>query len=99
MQVDALFLTECRDRLRGLIEGCAEEKEALTRYFDVHGAEHSQDECPQDDTCDCAEHVLLHAAWERMGREIELAWRRIDKLNKALADHQPTSGEKEGASK
>jgi hypothetical protein len=26
-------------------------------YFDMHGVEHSLEDCPQDDTCECPEHL------------------------------------------
>jgi hypothetical protein len=85
VEVDRLFLEECRDRLRGMIEAIDQEREALSGYFAEHGPHHSDDDCPQDDTCDCPEHQPLSAAWERLGREIELAYRRLDRIKAAIA--------------
>lgn len=88
---DRVFLEECRDRLRGLSEAIDAERAALRAYFDVHGAHHSQDDCPQDDTCRCPEHAPLTAAWERLAREQELADRRLHRLHLAVRSSEPAS--------
>jgi len=84
-----VMLEECRDRLEGLIGAYRDEYEGLSEYFGHHGAEHSDPDCPEDDTCDCPESRKLHAAWLRFGREVELAHRRIDKIKRALVEHLP----------
>lgn len=81
-----VMLQECQARLEGLLAAYREEGKALDVYFELHGASHSGEDCPQDDTCDCVEHQLMSAAWERIGREIELAERRICKIKAARAE-------------
>lgn len=81
-----VMLEECQARLEGLVAAYDDEREGLSDYFSVHGAEHSDVNCRQDDTCSCVEHVKLRAAWERLGREVELAHRRIDKIKCALVE-------------
>ena len=88
-----IMLEECRDRLKGLIEAYKEEYEGLSEYFSFHGAEHSNPDCPEDDTCDCPESRKLHSSWLRFGREIELAHRRVDKINRALNEIKKDSEE------
>jgi hypothetical protein len=82
---DRIMLEECLARLEGLVNGEWATHEALNRYFAIYGAEHSQEDCPEDDTCECPEHVQMTLATARMSREVELARRRIDKLRAALA--------------
>jgi hypothetical protein len=62
-----------------------DEQVGLREYFDCHGPQHSIEDCPQDDTCECPESRKLREAWTRMGRETELAHRRLDKIKRALA--------------
>lgn len=83
-----LMLEECRARLTGLIEAYYKEYEGLSEYFDYHGVEHSNLDCPQDDTCDCPESRKLHSAWRFFGRQVELAHRRVDKINKVLNEFE-----------
>lgn len=41
----------------------AAKDEALAAYIEFHGAEHEEDDCPEDDTCTCPHLVALNAAF------------------------------------
>lgn len=87
-----VMLDECRARIEGLIAAYRDEAEGMSEYFGYHGGSHSDENCPQDDTCNCPETQKMRAAWERFGREIELACRRVDKIKamrQALAETEP----------
>lgn len=75
-----VMLDECQARLEGLVSAYTAEVEGCHDYFGYHGAEHSDENCPEDDTCACPEAQKLRAAWEQQGRAVELAHRRIDKI-------------------
>jgi hypothetical protein len=77
------MLDECANRIRGLIEAYHQNQKALGEYFGMHGTEHSLEDCPEDDTCECPEHAPMRAAWNRFGDEMELAHRRLDKIRVA----------------
>jgi hypothetical protein len=79
------MLEECAARIRGLIETYHDESEGLSEYFEYHGPQHSDENCPCDDTCECPESQKLHKAWDRWGHEVTLAYRRLDRIREALA--------------
>lgn len=79
-----IMLEECRDRLNELLDLHHKSCEAYAEYFDYHGWEHSIEHCPQDDTCECPESEKLFTVWRKQDRKIELAYRRVDKINRAL---------------
>ena len=70
----------CRARLENLVSSYHELDHAEQEYFSEYGAEHLED-CPEDDTCECP----LVQAWTKadgaMSRSIELAERRITKID------------------
>lgn len=78
------MMEQCRDRLSGLLAAYEEERKAWQVYLDFHGVEHSNEDCPEDDTCDCPENVPLHMAWRRMNAELTLAERRVEKIRVSL---------------
>jgi hypothetical protein len=79
-------LRESRDRLHEMVAAWRMEDAGLCEYFGWHGSEHSDADCPQDDTCECPEHAKLRAASGPMSRAVELAERRIRKLDALLAE-------------
>lgn len=87
-----VMLDECQARIEALLAAYREESKALEVYFDLHGIAHSGEDCPQDDTCDCGEHVQLYAAWDHINKEIVLAERRICKIKAASAALIHTKG-------
>lgn len=87
-----VMLYKCQGRLEGLLEAYREESKALEVYFDLHGIAHSGEDCPQDDTCDCGEHVQLYAAWDHINKEIVLAEQCICKIKAARAALIHTKG-------
>jgi hypothetical protein len=92
-----IMLEECRDRLNGLINTYYLECDGLSDYFNEWGAEHSDSDCPQDDTCECPEHQKMIQAWEQFSKETTWATRRIDKINRALNELE--KNKKEGKNK
>jgi hypothetical protein len=77
------MLDECAARINGLIETYHDESAGLSEYFEYHGPQHSNENCACDDTCDCPESQKLHKAWDRWGREVTLAYRRLDRIREA----------------
>lgn len=88
--VDRLMLSECLARIEELVAAIRANDKAARAYFEVHGAEHSDEKCPEDDTCECPEHQPFDEAHLMTSRAVELAERRATKLRAALA----TEGEK-----
>ena len=75
------------NRIESMIAAYHDEHEGLSEYFEMHGAQHSQEECPEDDTCACPESKKLHAAWKRWGHEISDAYATLRSI--AAAPHPP----------
>lgn len=82
-------VTDCRTVIESMIDVYHDEHEGLSEYFEMHGPQHSQEDCPEDDTCDCPEAKKLHAAWKRWGREISDAYTLLRALSSAKP---PTDG-------
>ena len=87
------------ERLAGIIEAYDKEREGWQVYLDFHGVEHSQEDCPHDDTCDCPEHSQIRIAWQRMEQEIEMAHRRRDQIKIALDEWRKARGGTESSIK
>lgn len=43
-----------------IVEAFRKHDKALADYFAEYGAEHSDEDCPQDDTCSCPLNVAMH---------------------------------------
>ncbi len=76
------MLEGCEARLSGLLAARRREDEALCAYFGEYGAEHADEDCPEDDTCECPLVEAMNLASRFVDREVEWAGRRIQKIRK-----------------
>lgn len=68
------------ERLIECIEAADKIDRADREYFAYHGCEHSDPECPEDDSCDCPEVLALRQAWNEQFRVHEIAKRTLHRV-------------------
>jgi hypothetical protein len=81
LRVKVARASEC---IESMIDAYHDEHEGLSEYFEMHGPQHSQEDCPEDDTCDCPESRKLHAAWKRWGCVVTAAYDTLRALKSVL---------------
>ena len=67
-------------RLIECIEVADKVDRAAREYFGIHGCEHSLDDCPEDDTCECPEVAGLRESWNEQFRVHEIAKRTLHRV-------------------
>lgn len=81
-------LQESRDRLLEFLSARRADEVAWRNYRTKHGYKHSEAGCPGNEECRCPEHMMLDDAYSQMSRAVELAERRVQKIDSFLSDHR-----------